>query len=162
MFRCVCVNEMGKQQQQHTMMRIGFFQIDPENLPLSDPLYRQSFVYAKYRIHGLDFRPHRNQDKVSYKHLSQYVYHLYQSHKTKKKTVVAYKGGVYERNLLQSLSIPCTNLETFPGCPTISKLNSPLLYPCANHRFCAESAHHCASAEVRFYRDWLLTKSLDA
>jgi hypothetical protein len=49
-------------------------------------------------------------------------------------STIAYKGGHYEKDLLNSLSIPAVNLESF-GCPKAKKLFDQIIWlkTCKNH-----------------------------
>jgi hypothetical protein len=49
-------------------------------------------------------------------------------------STIAYKGGHYEKDLLNSLSIPTVNLESF-GCPKAEKLFDQIIWleTCKNH-----------------------------
>jgi hypothetical protein len=42
-------------------------------------------------------------------------------------STIAYKGGHYEKDLLNSLSIPAVNLESF-GCPKAEKLLDQIIW----------------------------------
>jgi len=71
-------------------------------------------------------------------------------------SVVAYKGGHYEKDLLASLGIPCVNLEDL-GCPKVDVIRSEApagivheVPQCGHHRFC-----HCPMEEVRWMHYWL-------
>ena len=48
-------------------------------------------------------------------------YALIQQQSNKRRPVVAYKGGHYEKDLLSVLHIPHCNLETW-GCPKIEEV----------------------------------------
>ena len=72
--------------------------------------------YVRYKIHGLTFRPSpreyryfqlHKQDELRYD-----IQELYELFATKDKTLVAYKGGHIEKNILQELGIPHIDLET--------------------------------------------------
>lgn len=137
-----------------------FLQIDPGQLPMDNDQARQTFCYTKYRVHGLNFRPSIMTDQIHHSFLPVMIKMLYQSTRTETCNVVGYKGGSYEKILLDSLSIPCFNLEDLAGgCPTIKEEQTNEIRQCGFHLHSSVGARHCASGEVRFYRDWLTSTS---
>ena len=58
--------------------------------------------------------------------LKSLVKKLYQKYKTNTRTVVGYKGGHVEKELLQTLNIPSLNLETL-GCAKYDVLRTQFL-----------------------------------
>lgn len=66
--------------------------------------------------------------------------------------VVAYKGGVLERNLLVAAGIPHIDLEKL-GCPKADKIRTP----CPKH----ENFHsHCSLCDVYSYRSFVVNEFL--
>ncbi len=70
-------------------------------------------------------------------------------------TLVAYKGGHYEKDLLHQLGISCVNLENF-GCPNAEQLFQKLgwLETCGHH-LTPDAYHHCPKVEVEAFAMWL-------
>ena len=68
---------------------------------------------------------------------------------------IAYKGGHFERDLLNKLQIPSTNLESF-GCPKANLLFDRLVWlETCGHRFDEYSYQHCPKVEVEVLGKWL-------
>ena len=72
------------------------------------------------------------------------------------KSVLAYKGGHYERDLLNRLNIPSVNLEIY-GCPKAERLFDELgwIETCGNHIPGRYQYKHCPKVEVEAYNCWL-------
>ena len=75
------------------------------------------------------------------------------------RTVVGYKGGHVEKDLLQALNIPSLNLETL-GCPRydvlrIQFLSESLLPSCGFHK--DDKLHHCPVTECHAFWKWYQT-----
>ena len=71
------------------------------------PRDRKTVCYVKYNVHGLTYQPRREEQAFEYYQLDGIVKKLYESCKTNTKTVLAYKGGHVEKDLLNKLNIPC-------------------------------------------------------
>ena len=87
---------------------------------------------------------------------------LYLSVKLGEQDIIAYKGGRFEKNLLDQLNIPAIDLSDF-DCPSFKHLTASEREKyshlnCGQHRFLRDGAHtfHCATMEVAFHRDWLI------
>ena len=76
---------------------------------------KRTVNFVRRKIHGLTYQPlkaeHFQNPKVSEK-LIKDIYSRYKDGSHEKRTVVAYKGGHVEKDLLMKLNIPCLNLET--------------------------------------------------
>jgi hypothetical protein len=74
---------------------------------------------------------------------------------TCKNSLIAYKGGNYEKNLLADLNIPSVNLECF-GCPKAQKLFDQMIWleTCGKH-LTVDAYQHCPKVEVEAYGLWL-------
>ena len=87
---------------------------------------RNTFPFVCNKIHGLSYQP----TQVEHAHhpmlLKSLVKKLYQKYKTNTRTVVGYKGGHVEKELLQTLNIPSLNLETL-GCAKYDVLRTQFL-----------------------------------
>ena len=76
---------------------------------------KKTVNFAKYNVHGLTYRPRYQERAYEYDEVDIVLLRLYSQFKTEKRTVVAYKGGHVEKDLLNKLNIPCLDLETW-GC----------------------------------------------
>ena len=84
--------------------------------------------FAKHNIHGLTYQPRYQEGAYEHDEVDIVLLRLYSQFKTEKRTVVAYKGGHVENDLLNKLNIPCLDVETW-GCPKYEQLKhkySPL------------------------------------
>ena len=70
--------------------------------------------YVQTHVHKLPFGVSAGTDAIPLSALKETVRKLYDN--TRKNSLIAYKGGNYEKNLLADLNIPSVNLECF-GCP---------------------------------------------
>ena len=131
-------------------------QVNPGHLPLNDPKVRRTLYYLRNNVHGLSFHPRRGHFTINQNVVPIMIRALYQNSKTKSRTVIAYKGGVYEKQLLSSLDIPHFNLEDLGNCPSYRYAED--FYPnCGWHVHSPTGYLHCASSEVKFYQEWLLS-----
>ena len=81
---------------------------------------------------------------------------MYRDCSNDERTVVEYKGGHVEKDLLTKLNIPCLNLETL-GCPKYDKLRriiprNTLLSSCGFHA--DDNVHHCPVTECHAFWCW--------
>ena len=83
------------------------------------------------------------------------VKEFYGEVKRNESSVLAYKGGHHERDLLANYTIPAVNLENF-NCPKACELFSDLIWleTCGNHTV-NEAYHHCPKVEVKAYAQWM-------
>ncbi|KAL9978946.1 hypothetical protein ACROYT_G016530 [Oculina patagonica] len=115
-FRC---RELGYFTWQEDFGRHAFFMKTSWNdLHFKD---RKTVSYVKYNVHGLTYQPRREEHGHEYYLLEDVMCDLYNNVKTKDRTVVAYKGGHVEQDLLVKLNIPHVNLEHY-GCIRNSSL----------------------------------------
>ena len=118
---------------------------------------KDTFRYVCNKIHGLSYQPAQDEHPLHPMLLRSMVKKLYQKYKTDKKTVVGYKGGHVEKDLLQKLNIPSLNLETL-GCPKYDVLRTQfdsLLPSCGFHK--DETLHHCPVTECHAFWKWYQT-----
>jgi hypothetical protein len=148
------IREMGFISMLDPTMEPVNLQINPMDLPLDNEKAYQSFKYVRDHIHGLSYYPRKG---VTHSLVPLVIKTLYQSVKTSTKTVVAYKGGTLERDLLSSLNIPSFDLENLVDCPSY-RLSDETLSDCGWHVHCPHGHLHCASAEVQFYQKWLFSR----
>lgn len=113
-----------------------------------------NFVISK--IHGLSYQPSQTEHAQNPRILGTLIKDLYQDYSTAERTVVGYKGGHVEKDVLTQLNIPSLNLETV-GCPKydVLKYQTPfqLLIPsCGFHA--DDSTHHCPVTECSAFWHW--------
>ena len=104
--------------------------------------------YLEKHIHQIDF------NAPSTIHVSN-LPKIVKSYFNEPNTLVGYKGGQFERNLLVELGIPFINLEYF-GCPKAKQLFRKLgwLETCGQHLI-PDAYHHCSKVEVEAFAMWL-------
>ena len=78
-------------------------------------------------IHKLPFGVPRGVSATDLSELETTVRSFYDKVKRDARSVLAYKGGHYERDLVASLAIPAVNLENF-GCPKAGELFDHLIW----------------------------------
>ena len=106
-------------------------------------------------IHKLPFGVSRGLNTIPLAALKGVVKGFYGDVKQDDWSTIAYKGGFFERDLLNLLQIPSINLE-FYGCPKASFLFDNLVWleTCGNH-LGTHSYEHCPKVEVEAYGNWL-------
>jgi len=114
-----------------------------------------SFVIRK--IHGLSYQPLKAERFQPPEVLNELIQDIYSVYKDGQRTVVGYKGGHVEKDLLTKLNIPRLDLETL-GCPKYDKLrhiisSERLLPSCGFHQ--DESIHHCPVTECHAFWLWM-------
>ena len=77
--------------------------------------------YLTKQIHKRPSGVPRGTKAYSLKALEKLVINFYKGVRTDRKSTLAYKGGILERDLLKRLGIPSVNLECF-GCPKAEAL----------------------------------------
>ena len=114
---------------------------------------RRLVRFVRRHIHGLPYTPtHREQARPAAA-LEQDVRELVHKFQQPDKTVVAYKGGHYEKELLQRWGIPHFNLEQ-ARCPkfdTMTRLCRPTSCGCQDHPW----RHHCPQIECYHFVHWM-------
>ena len=112
-------------------------------------------MYVTKHIHKLPFGIPRDAKPARISALGEIVMDFYQTVKQSRNSVLAYKGGHYEKDLLASLTIPGVNLENF-GCPKAGELMRDLVWleSCGNH-IVPDAFAHCPKVEVEAYGLWL-------
>lgn len=133
------------------------YQVYPSNLPLLYKSYRKTFNFVKFNIHGLNFFPDRDKSILP-DQVDSIVINFYNKHKKNNDSVIAYKGGIHEKDLLKKLEIPSLNLENIPNCPStkyLSSLHPACRYYCNSHVNSKFGFRHCSTIEVVYYSLWL-------
>jgi len=128
--------------------------------PCNDRALWRTFNTLKFFVHGLDLYPDQNELQISQDSVSGVIRALYQYAKTPEQYIIAYKGGNFERQILQHLNIPHINLEEV-GCPAYGSLSMEekafyTHFDCGQHRHANGDVDHCPAKEVSFYRHWIL------
>ena len=114
---------------------------------------RKTCMYVSRYVHKLPLVARRG--SLPLDNLNNIVNDFYNDVKTLEKSVMAYKGGHLERNLLNELNIPSVNLESF-GCPKAEELFGKLtrIETCGQH-IGADPHKHCPKVEVEAFHAWL-------
>ena len=118
---------------------------------------KRSVSFVCRKIHGLTYQPTRAEQVQNPLVIGILVQQIYQeSCKFSKgqRTVVGYKGGHVEKDLLEKLNIPSLNLEIM-GCPKYDVLKTQfnsLLPSCGFHK--DDSIHHCPVQECHAFWKW--------
>ena len=120
-----------------------------QNLSLKD---QKCCAYVCRQIMKLPFNDYR---ALQLNHLPEIVKCFYSELKISETSTLAYKGGHFEKELLQKLNIPAVNLEIY-GCPRADHIFKDMVWleTCGKH-FGKNSYRHCAKAEVEAYGLWL-------
>ena len=117
------------------------------------PKDRKNCMYVGRHIHKLPLTACRGSLPLS--NLNGIVNDFYNNVQETEKSVIAYKGGCLERNLLKELKIPAVNLESF-GCPKAKFLFGKLTWieTCGQH-IGTDPHKHCPKVEVEAFAAWL-------
>ena len=125
-----------------------------KDLALKD---KQTVNFVINKIHGLSYQPSQAEHPQHPRIVLRMVQDLYQDYRTPDRTVVGYKGGHVEKDLLNKLNIPSLNLETL-GCPKYDVLRNEnlkytnLLTSCGFHK--DDTRHHCPVTECHAFYLW--------
>ena len=84
---------------------------------------KQTVNFVIRKIHGLSYQPSQAEHPQHPRVVLRMVQDLYGDYSTPDRTVVGYKGGHVEKDLLNKLNIPSLNLETL-GCPKYDVLRN--------------------------------------
>ena len=84
---------------------------------------QKTVSYALDRIHGLSFKPGPHEHSLPVSTLGDLVMELHGKFSTPQRLLMAYKGGIQEKLLLDKLGLPYVNLEDL-GCPRFDELVS--------------------------------------
>ena len=124
----------------------------------------RTFRTLTYRVHGLGFVPDSNYPSIPHDHLQPLLQGWYDGVKTSSRYLIAYKGGVIEKNLLYSLGIPSLDLEKYHIPPFHSlSANDYRWYDelcCNQHHYLENTVrvNHCPRMEVAYLRDIMVQK----
>ena len=120
---------------------------------------KRTVNFVRRKINGLTYQPIHAEHFQNVKVLDDLIkdiYVMYKGCSSGERTVVGYKGGHVEKDLLKKLNIPCLNLETL-GCPKYDKLRqiipkNTLLSSCGFHA--DDNVHHCPVTECHAFWCW--------
>ena len=112
------------------------------------------------KIHKLPFGVPRGVESVEITALEGIVWDFYHAVRQNTNSVIGYKGGCCERDLLASIGIPSVNLEWF-GCPKANGLIDRWVWleTCGKHT-ASDAYLHCPKVEVEAFEQWLQSKLL--
>ena len=125
--------ELGLLKVGDVAARSYFFDIGFEWSELSSK-DKQTCDYVMRFFHKLPLGVPRGVKAIPLYALEEIVADFYQRVEQNERSVIAYKGGHFEGDLLTSLGIPSLNLECF-GCPKAGELIDQMIWleTCGNH-----------------------------
>ena len=119
------VREMSYYSWNDHFGRYAFFQ----SVTIKDLSYKdkKTVNFAKHKIHGLTYQPLYREKAYAQDQVNNVLRRLYNQYKTRERTVVAYKGGHVEKDLLDKLDIRNLGLPQMRkvkanDCRTVIKL----------------------------------------
>lgn len=164
-------------KNEFLIREIGFVRIDPEFGTFLAKSYRFDLSFFEFShckdawstinhqtryITGLSFKPEPNEKVYNYDDRLAIVKSIYHTCRQPELDIVAFKSGVYEKELLCELGIPWLDLGIY-GCLKYEELVKKKmvfsqLTDCGYHKRIGDSAQivHCPRAEVTAFRDWML------
>ena len=112
---------------------------------------RKTCVWVQKNVHKLPLGVQTSTKAHPTHQLENIVQRIYCESKTDDSSLVAYKGGHLERDLLQKLGIKSFNLENI-GCPKAANLFDSMLWlkTCGNHKV-PNAYQHSAKVEVEVF-----------
>jgi hypothetical protein len=128
-------------------------ELSDENLNEKD---RINAKFLQRNVHGLSLS---DDNGLELNMIDVIVKKFYTSYKLNSKSVLAYKGGQIEKDLLEKLNIPSVNLEFF-GCPKAKDIYPEMIWleSCGEHNLLRNKTNvheHCPKVEVEAYLHWL-------
>lgn len=116
--------------------------------------------YVTENVHGLPYDATEKEGAKDVEQIREDVLDIYRRFKTEDKTLVGYKGGHVEKDLLEELSIPFHDLE-LDRCPPFRVLKRIKgARGCGNH---GDSTHnHCAELECVHFVEWMKQQLKDS
>ncbi len=127
-----------------------------ENLSKKDKI---NVDFLQHHIHGLSLSDENGLDKEM---VNIIIKKFYTALKINNESVLGYKGGNIEKNLLTELNIPSINLELY-GCPKADNIFPEMVWleSCGQHnplKNTTDTYRHCPKVEVEAYLLWLTNK----
>jgi hypothetical protein len=115
--------------------------------------------YVQECIHGLSLGDNKAMDQHM---VDVIVQRFYNAYRMDNNSVIAYKGGSFEKTLLDKLNIPSFNLELL-GYPKAINIYHEMawLECCGQHTLLKnknETYKHCPRVEVEAYLHWFTNK----
>ena len=155
-FYCKEIGMLGIEKEE------GLSIIFDLNLNWSDltPKQQKECMFLTKNIHKLPFKSPSEVKTFEISKLELIVKEFYNRIKINNQSTIAYKGGHYERDLLNKLKIPSVNLEIF-GCPKAKQLFKRLVWlETCGHHLGEHSYEHCPKVEVEAFGGWLREKMM--
>ena len=148
--------ELGLIKLGDAVGRSVFFDIGVRCDDLS-PKDKKTCEFTMQKIHKLPFGVPCSVKANEISELGDIISSFYKQVKRSESSVLAYKGGHIERDLMAKLPILAINLKWF-GCPKAGELVGDLicLETCGNHTVLNAYAH-CAKVEVEAFGQWVQT-----
>ena len=117
---------------------------------------QRTVQYVRKHVHGLSFISRPPEHAQQQHAVSLVVKALYEIYKTDTKTLVAFKSGHVEKDLLNKLNIPWTDLEKW-GSPKYSergeRIPQELSIPSCGYHL-NDNIHHCPVTECSAFWRW--------
>ena len=114
---------------------------------------RRSCAYLIRHIHKLPFEVPDGVRAFKLSALNEIVIKFYYQARRSRDSAIAYKGGHFEKDLLERLGVPSVNLERF-GCQKASELIGDLVWlETCGHHLVKDAYFHCPQVEVEAYAD---------
>ncbi len=115
--------------------------------------------FLQNNIHGLSLS---DENGLGRDMIDTIIKKFYTALKINNESVIAYKGGFIEKNLLAKLKIPAINLELY-GCPKADNIFPEMVWleSCGQHNLLkntTDTYRHCPKVEVEAYLHWLMNK----
>ena len=112
-------------------------------------------AYVINHVHRLPFGIPPAVKAYSISALGNIILELFKGMCKTKNSVIGYKRGHYEKDLLASLSIPAIDLEKY-GCPKAKDLIKTMVWlETCGHHLVPDAYFHCPKVEVEAYAQWL-------
>ena len=146
--------ELGLLKVGNNMVRSYFFDLGIRWSDLSEKDKRSS-LYLIRHIHKLPFGVPDGVRAYNLSALNGIIIKFYYEARRSRDSVIAYKGGNFEKDVLARLGIPSVNLERF-GCPKAEELMTDLIWleTCGKH-VVKDAYLHCPKVEVEAYAQWM-------
>lgn len=120
---------------------------------------KKQIHYVSRCISGLPYRPAPCERPVHHQRAVRgLVRRLYREFRTDVRTVVGFKGGHFERDILLAAKIPYRNIEDW-GCPKYDRLRDQITVTsdtidvgCGCHQ--DPTIHHCPQVECELFWKW--------
>lgn len=157
------VKELSVYDFQQDTCSVYHFELPCRYKELS-PNDKQCVNYVSNRVHGMKFANHITdlREQELYRILADLAEEAIRRGKG-----IGYKGGCYEKQLLEKIGYyNAINIELF-GCPKFEMLierynEDALLLNCGKHRKNYRKIMHCSMSEVKLFGRWLNEHFIEA